>query len=534
MEYLVQEETLSAIADKIREKTGTEEEITPEAMAQGVEDTYAAGVAVGDAEIQQIDRRMDGLLLAEDVLINGDPGGNLFNESLFADDSGEYGVLYWFDGTVGYEGPPGCSTNFMLRDYAPGLTIGKTYTLSYNGSRGNVELRGAGSGNPKTFVLTEDIYNGVLYFPPWDTNSIGDYVCYVSQIMLNVGAQASPYVPYASAFSLRSGAAAVLGKIDTAEENLPLVRAAGKEEGHREGYDEGHTAGFNEGQSYGYAEGYGTGREDGYQSGKQDGYSEGYDYGYFDGYAWGYDSGYSQGYQDGVDATRPIGMISITENGTYDVESYQYAEVDVPIPDGYLKPEGTLNVTENGEYDVKQYANVKVETPVVPSWTEVRTDIAVATRSTWGIPASGGLPNFVSSNTEAAIGTTTANSYGFTDRESNTVYVMPVNKKASSVTIYNTDGRPYTCQFIGLIDKGGTFSVAFDSGKISSNTYKFVAGSITHILMAMERTDGSDFEWGYNDAQVSVEFTGVGAPTEEWVFTLEDGSTVTKEVEVAG
>lgn len=380
MEYLVQEETLSAIADKIREKTGTEGEIVPEAMAQGVEDTYAAGVAVGDAEIQQIDRRMDGLLIAEDVLINGDPGINLFNESLFAEDSGEYGGLSWSNGTVGYAGPPGQFTNYTLRDYAPGLTIGKTYTFSYDGSNGTVWFEGYGSsGNPVTFVLTEDIYNARLYFYPSGTNDIGDYVCYVSKIMLNVGAQASPYVPYASAFSLRSGAAAVLSKIDTAEENLPLVRAAGKEEGKREGYDEGHTAGFNEGQSYGYSEGYGVGQEAGYQSGKQDGYSEGYDYGYIDGYSWGYESGYSQGYTDGEEATKPLGMLGITKNGIHDVESYQYAEVDVPIPDDYLKPTGTLNIAKNGEYDVKQYAKVKVETPT-EEWVFTLEDGSTVTK----------------------------------------------------------------------------------------------------------------------------------------------------------
>lgn len=541
MEYLVQEETLSAIADKIREKAGTEGEIVPEAMAQGVEDAYAAGVAVGDAEIQQIDRRMDGLLIAEDVLINGDPTINLFNESLFAEDSGEYGNLSWSNGTVGYAGPPGQFTNFTIRDYAPGLTIGKTYTFSYDGSRGDVwfEGRGLSSGNPVTFVLTEDIYNARLYFYPSGTNDIGDYVCYVSQIMLNVGAQASPYVPYASAFSLRSGAAAVLSKIDTAEENLPLVRAAGKEEGHREGYDEGHTAGFNEGQSYGYSEGYGVGQEAGYQSGKQDGYSEGYDYGYFDGYSWGYESGYSQGYQEGVEATRPIGTLSITKNGTHDVESYQRAEVDVPIPDEYLKPEGTLNVTENGEYDVKKYAKVKVETPVAPPWTEVRTDIAVATRSNWNYIAASGeylsLPQLSASNKEAAIGTTTANSFEFTDRESKPIYIMPVNKRASSVTIHNTDGKPHTCLFVGLVESNGTFSVAFDSGKIASNTYKFVAGSITHILMSMERTDGSNFEWGYNDAQVSVEFTGVADAMDEfWDDFQNKGARTHYEAALSG
>lgn len=521
MEYLVQEETLSAIAAKIREKTGIEGDIIPEAMPQGVEDTYAAGAAVGDAEIQQIDRRMDGLLIAEDIFINGDPDSNLFNESLFAEDGGEYGNLYWADGTAEFTGPPSQGTNFALREYAPGLTIGKTYTFSYDGSRGDIRLgASAPVENPITFVLTEDIYNAPLVLLAMYQNEVGDYTYYVSRVMLNVGSVALPYVPYSTAFTLRRGAASVLSKIETAEENLPLIRAAGKEEGEREGYNQGHIEGFSSGREQGYTEGYDYGSIDGYRDGLYDGHAAGYDEGYKAGYEWGNESGYSQGYTDGVAATRPLGTISITKNGTHDVEGYQYAEVDVPIPDGYLKPTGTLNIAENGEYDVKQYAKVKVETPVAPPWTEVRTDIAVATRSNWNhIAASGeylSVPLLSASNKEAAIGTTTANSYSFTDRESNPIYIMPVNKRASSVTIHNTDGRPHTCCFVGLVDKGGTFSVAFDSGKISSNTYKFVAGSITHILMSMERTDGSNFEWGYNDAQVSVEFTGVGDAMDEF------------------
>lgn len=380
MEYLVQEETLSAIADKIREKTGTEGEIVPEAMAQGVEDAYAAGAAAGDAEIQQIDRRMDGLLIAEDIFINGDPDSNLFNESLFAEDGGEYGILNWSDGTAEFTGPPSQGTNFALRDYAPGLTIGKTYTFSYDGSRGDIKLGGdAPVGNPVSFVLTEDIYNAPLWLLAIYQNEVGDYTYYVSRVMLNAGSVALPYVPYSTAFTLRRGAAAVLTKIETAEENLPLIRAAGKKEGEQEGYNQGHIEGFASGRERGYTEGYDYGYFDGYSAGLYDGNAAGYDEGYKAGYEWGHESGYSQGYTDGVDATRPLGTISITKNGVHDVESYQYAEVDVPIPDEYVKPTGTLTVTKNGEYDVKQYAKVKVAMPT-EEWVFTLEDGSTVTK----------------------------------------------------------------------------------------------------------------------------------------------------------
>ena len=84
---------------------------------------------------------------------------------------------------------------------------------------------------------------------------------------------------------------------------------------------------------------------------------------------------------------------------------------------------------------------------------------------------------------------------------------MPVNAKAVDVTVNNTDGHSCTYNFIGLKDNGGTFAVIFTSGKKTDNTRTFSAGSINYILISMERTDGTSFDWGYNDAQVTVKFT---------------------------
>ena len=62
--------------------------------------------------------------------------------------------------------------------------------------------------------------------------------------------------------------------------------------------------------------------------------------------------------------------IDITENGTHTVtpdEGYALskvmANVNVPIPEGYIKPNGTLEVTENDTFDVTDKVSVNVNVP---------------------------------------------------------------------------------------------------------------------------------------------------------------------------
>ena len=59
--------------------------------------------------------------------------------------------------------------------------------------------------------------------------------------------------------------------------------------------------------------------------------------------------------------------VNITANGTHTVtpdEGYALskvtANVNVPIPEGYIQPSGTLSITANGTYDVKNYASINV------------------------------------------------------------------------------------------------------------------------------------------------------------------------------
>lgn len=62
-----------------------------------------------------------------------------------------------------------------------------------------------------------------------------------------------------------------------------------------------------------------------------------------------------------------IESLSVTENGTYTapngVDGYSPIEVNVPIPEGYIKPSGSIQITTNGTYDVTEKSSAVVSIP---------------------------------------------------------------------------------------------------------------------------------------------------------------------------
>lgn len=73
-------------------------------------------------------------------------------------------------------------------------------------------------------------------------------------------------------------------------------------------------------------------------------------------------NGTSYEYQTGEGGSSTVeGNSYITSNGQYNVASYAYAYVDVPVPSGYIVPSGTIDVSSNGTVDVSSYASAYVQ-----------------------------------------------------------------------------------------------------------------------------------------------------------------------------
>ena len=75
------------------------------------------------------------------------------------------------------------------------------------------------------------------------------------------------------------------------------------------------------------------------------------------------------------------GTKDITSNGEYDVTAFQKANIQVPVPSGYIKPSGTKDITSNGTHDVTSYANAKVS--VLPNVKYIPFTVASDASQKW-------------------------------------------------------------------------------------------------------------------------------------------------------
>lgn len=189
-----------------------------------------------------------------------------------------------------------------------------------------------------------------------------------------------------------------------------------------------------------------------------------------------------------------ISTVVVTMGGV-DITSTAYANGVISI----------ANVT--GDIVIKAVASL-------PLWSYTVPDIAISVRNNWdkgtNNPAIGG------DNPTLAIGVSTPNTYVYTDRWNETLYLMPVDAKACDVTVVNADGNTYTHRYIGLKESSvGTLSNVFYATDQTENKYSWESGAIDYIAISMTRTDGSGVSFDFNDSFVSVTFTNGGTSSGE-------------------
>lgn len=134
----------------------------------------------------------------------------------------------------------------------------------------------------------------------------------------------------------------------------------------------------------------------------------------------------------------------------------------------------------------------------------------IAPRSTWYQSLSGGTLKLGSSNTEGALGVSAANAYSFTDRNSKTFYLMPIDSKYCKATLnYSaTDGLAVSYLFQAIKDNGGSFTSVKTVGKGTSNVITWDKGTADYLLISIEHTDGiTKWDWSSTGKTITVTFS---------------------------
>ena len=134
----------------------------------------------------------------------------------------------------------------------------------------------------------------------------------------------------------------------------------------------------------------------------------------------------------------------------------------------------------------------------------------IAPRSTWHNGLNSGALTLNSSNTEGALGVSTANNYSFTDRNSKTFYLMPIGSAYCKATLnYSaTDGLEVKYELQAIKDNGGTFTRVATVNKGTNNVITWNKGAADYLLISIEHADGSTkWDWSSAGKTISVTFS---------------------------
>lgn len=169
----------------------------------------------------------------------------------------------------------------------------------------------------------------------------------------------------------------------------------------------------------------------------------------------------------------------------------------------------TSSVVIGSSINIKNVTGNVVITAVAeaPLITETITP-HIAPRSTWYGGLTSSKLTLNSSNTEGALGVSTANSYAYTDRNSKKFYLMPIDSKYCKATLnYSaTDGKAVRYYLQAIKINGSTYSSVATVGKGTNNVITWTAGAANYLLISIEHTDGTT-KWDWNSAGKTITVT---------------------------
>lgn len=190
--------------------------------------------------------------------------------------------------------------------------------------------------------------------------------------------------------------------------------------------------------------------------------------------------------------------LTATEDGVLDTVMVTMGGVDI-----------TSSVYRDGVITINAVTGNIVITAVAkaPLISETITP-HIAPRSTWYRGLASGALTLTASNTEGALGVSTANAHAYTDRNSKTFYLMPIDSKYCKATLnYSaTDGLAVQYYLQAIKDNGGTLSSVATVGKGTSNVITWIKGAADYLLISIEHTDGVT-KWPWDSAGKTITVT---------------------------
>lgn len=169
---------------------------------------------------------------------------------------------------------------------------------------------------------------------------------------------------------------------------------------------------------------------------------------------------------------------------------------------------GVIKISSDNDGKIITGDIVITATATMPLVTETITP-HIAPRSTWYGQLTSGKINLASSNAEGALGVSTANSYPYTDRNSKTFYLMPIGSQYCKATLnYSaTDGLAVRYYLQAVKDNGGTFTSVATVGKGTNNVITWTKGAADYLLISIEHTGGSKWDWNSAGKTITVTFS---------------------------